>query len=382
MRTAGPLRVAHVVGAMNRAGVETWLMNVARRTKPEDVELTFVVHSSTPSDYDEEIRALGHRIAVLPNPHRPLRYVSGLYRLLRHTGTQFDAVHSHVGHFSAVPLVVAWGARVPVRVAHSHSDSRSAQRAAGAVRRAYFAIAAATIRAVSTVGLASSEEACRSLYRRDASPGGPFQVLPTGIDLDPFAVARGDLRAELGVDESTLILGHVARFTPVKNHGLLVAMAQQLAARQANVHLVFVGDGPLRTQVERNIEDAGASAIASFLGVREDIPALLSSFDLLLLPSHYEGVPIVLLEAQASGCPCLVSSRVGKAGDVVPELITRLDIEDAIADWVAIALSIASERPRGSRASDSLARMRASDYSIEVTVERLYALWSGGRGTQ
>lgn len=381
MTVRRPLRVAHVVGAMNRAGVETWLMNVARRTRPEDVELTFVVHSSTPSDYDDEIRALGHRVAVVPSPHRPAHYVRNLYRLLRRTGVEFDAVHSHVGHFSAVPLAVAWAARVPVRIAHSHSDNRSAQRTAGAVRRVYFATAAALIRATATVGLASSDGACRSLFRRDATVTGRFRVLPTGIDLDTFDAAP-DLRTELGLGESTLVLGHVARFTPVKNHGLVVEIAKELAAAGTDVHLVLVGEGPLRADVERAVHDAKASAIVSFLGVRADVPRLLSTFDLLLLPSRYEGVPIVLLEAQASGCPCLVSSGVGAAVDVVPGLITRLDIDEAPARWVAEALRIARDRARGPRAADALAHMRASAYNIDVTADRLLAVWSGGREGQ
>lgn len=374
-----PVRVAHVVGAMNRAGVETWLMNLARRTSPDAVEFTFVKHSPEVSDYDNEILALGHRIAINPNPRSPLSYALGLRRILRDGGGRFDAVHSHVGHFSALPLVVAWSARIPTRIAHSHSDSRSARKSASVLRRAYFAISSATIRLFSTVGLASSEGASESLFRRKPRPEGAFQVLPTGIDLTEFAGASTDVRAELGLAPDALLVGHIGRFVELKNHRLLVAMAQQWKATGADAHLILVGDGPLRAQVERDVEQTGVSGRVSFLGIRSDIPGLLSAFDVLVLPSHYEGVPVTLLEAQASGCPCLVSSAVGDAVDVVPGLISRLKIDDNVPEWASESVRLGRKELAPDDESRAMAIMRSSDYNIEVTLERLLRLWSVGR---
>lgn len=373
-----PIRVAHVVGAMNRAGVETWLMNVARNLSPDIVELTFVKHSSVASDYDDEILALGHRIAVAPTPRNPLAYAYRLRRLLRSGEGRFDAVHSHVGHFSALPLLVAWSAGVSTRIAHSHSDDRVAQKSAGIARRAYLAVSSTTIRWFSTVGLASSEGAAESLYRRKPQLNGAIQVLPTGIDLTGFPFAPTDIRAELGLSADTLLVGHVGRFVEVKNHRMLVALARCWNETGTNAHLVLVGEGPLRTHIEDEVRDCGLADRVSFLGLRADIPGLLAAFDILLLPSHFEGVPVTLLEAQASGCRSLVSTHVDEATDVVPGLISRLGIDDNAPEWANEAVRL-GRLPRSLKeASSALEMMRASDYNIDVTLERLQQLWSPG----
>lgn len=379
MSDTRPLRVAHIVGAMNRAGVETWLMNVARNVSPATVELTFVKHSSAASDYDDEILALGHRIAVNPHPRSPLFYASRLRRLLRGGDGKFDALHSHVGHFSALPLVVAWSAGVSIRIAHSHSDNRPAQRTASFARRAYFTVSSATIRRFSTIGLASNEGACESLFRRKPRTNGAFQVLPTGIDLSKFPHASTDIRAELGLRPRTLLVGHIGRFVEVKNHRMLIAIARHWNETSTDSHLILVGEGPLRTKVEQEVRQAGLAGRVSFLGVRSDIPGLLSAFDVLVLPSLYEGVPVTLLEAQASGCRCLVSTHVDDAVDVVPGMISRLDIDGNVAEWASEAVRLGREQRAPADRSRALDVMRRSHYNIEVTLERLQQLWSTGR---
>ncbi len=373
-----PLRVAHVVGAMNRAGVETWLMNVARRTDPQVVELTFVKHSPEPGHYDDEIRRLGHKTVVCAGTRRPLRYARTFRKLLEGPQGRFDAVHAHVGNFSALPLAVAWGARIPVRVAHSHSDSRYAQASASLPRRAYLAATRAVIRSAATLGLASSEEACLSLYRRGAVRGGKFQVMPTGIDLDPFTGPSAGLRTELALDEATLVVGHIGRFMPVKNHRFLVAIAAELKRLGCDARLVLVGEGPLRAQVEADVRAAGLADVVLFLGVREDVAQLFATFDVFLLPSLYEGVPITLLEAQASNCPCLISSRISEAVDVVPNLINRRPIEEAPSEWATACVRLGRQARTEAAAAAALRAMQTSEYNVKTSLRRLYRIWSGG----
>lgn len=370
------LRVVHVVGAMNRAGVETWLMNVARRLPPEKVEMVFVVHSAQPSDYDDEIRSLGHTIAVCAQPRSLVAYGLRLARVYLSKGRRADAVHAHVGSFSAVSLFVAWLCGVRIRIAHSHSDNRVEQRRASRLRRTYLAVTSLMLRAMSTSALASSAGACYSLFRRPPRPSGKYSVLPTGIDLETFVDVRGGLREELQIPDSARVIGHIGRFVPVKNHALLVAMGKVLAETDVDWRLLLVGAGPLRSATERDVRAAGLTERIRFLGTRSDIPEVLDACDMVILPSFYEGVPITLLEAQASGRPCVISSRVTTAADVVPELITRLDPEEHASVWATACLRALARPVDTATRAQALNVMRESDYNLDVTVRRLLDLWS------
>ncbi len=214
-----------VVGAMNRGGIETWLMDIARGLDPAEVELTFLEHVEEECHFDAEIRDLGHRVLVCRSPRSPLLYSVRLRRLLRDEGP-FDAIHSFVSTFSALPLSIAALAGVPVRVAHSQTDRRTVLARSGWVRRGYARAATAVLRRVMTVGIACTEEAALFLFRRGSTSDRRVRILPNGIDIARFEDAAPTLRAEIGLSHGTLLVGHVGRFDPVKNHPLLVEVAR------------------------------------------------------------------------------------------------------------------------------------------------------------
>jgi hypothetical protein len=130
------LRILHVLGGLNRGGVETWLLNVMRTIDRRRFEMHFLVHTAEPGAYDAAVRGLGGRIIPCPNPSSPWRYGRALRRVLREHG-RYDVVHSHVHHFSGHVLGVARSAGVPTRIAHSHTDSSLEDAEAGAGRRLY-----------------------------------------------------------------------------------------------------------------------------------------------------------------------------------------------------------------------------------------------------
>lgn len=367
-------RVLLVVGGMNRGGIETWLMDVARALDPADVELTFLEHTPEECHFDAEIRRLGHRVVVCPSPHSPLGYAVRLRRILRREGP-FDAIHSFVSTFSAVPLSVARAAGVPVRVAHSQTDRRSVIAGAGPARRAYARAASAVLVRAMTAGVACSEEASLFLFRRPPSTDPRIRVVPNGIDITRFREATGVLRTELGVPERTLLVGHVGRFVPVKNHPLLVDVARVWVERGDAVHLVLVGDGPDRTAIASRVTRAGLGRRVTLTGARDDIPEVMADLDVLVLPSHYEGAPITLVEAQASGVPCVVSAAVSTASDVVPGLLERMGPDADADDWARRVLEVAA-RPRPSREVAQQA-MAASPWALPEVLASLREVWSG-----
>ncbi|WP_377644192.1 glycosyltransferase [Oryzobacter terrae] len=369
-----PPSVLLVVGAMNRGGIESWLMNVARAVPPEEVRLTFLVHSDRPSDFDDEIRALGHHLAVCRLGRDPVGYAVRLARLMRSEGP-FDAVHAFVSTFSALPLTVARLVGVPVRIAHSQTDRRAVLATAGPARRAYSALASWGLRRSMTLGMACTVGASEFLFRRDPQDDPRIRVVPNAIDPRPFADAVGTLRADLMLPDDALVVGHVARFVPVKNQGFLVEVARRWAAQGDPVHLVLVGEGPDRPAVEATVAAAGLTGRVHLTGLRTDIPGVMADLDVLVLPSLWEGAPITLVEAQASGVPCVVSAEVTGATDVVPGLVTSMPTGAGADAWAAEVLA-AARRPGPSRA-DAQAVLVDSAWNLDVVVPVLRAAWSG-----
>ncbi|MGO9691541.1 MAG: glycosyltransferase [Syntrophobacteraceae bacterium] len=145
-----PIRVLHVVGGMNRAGTETWLMHLLRNIDREHYRMDFLVHAAQPFEYAEEIEALGARVIPCLHPTKPWRYARNFMRILKELGP-YEVVHSHVHHFTGLPLYLARRAGVPVRIAHSHSDTSRSDGKAGPARMAYLGLMKHLIRTNATV---------------------------------------------------------------------------------------------------------------------------------------------------------------------------------------------------------------------------------------
>lgn len=152
--------------------------------------------------------------------------------------------------------------------------------------------------------------------------GGRVTVLPNAIDAAAFAydaAGRDSLRRQWGFDADMVVIGHVGRFMPQKNHAFLLACFAQYHKRHANSRLLLVGGGELKEQVQRQAETLGIGGAVCMAGVRKDMRQVYSAMDIFALPSLYEGLPMVCLEAQANGLPCLMSDRVTAETAVTPE---------------------------------------------------------------
>ena len=243
-RKTRPIRILHVVGGMNRGGLETWLMHVLRNIDREQYRMDFLVHGNTPLPYDAEIREMGSRIIPCPHPSRPWRYDRHFTRAVRAFGP-YDIVHSHVHHFSGMVLRLARREGVLIRIAHSHNDTSPVDRRAGLPRRLYLRLMERWIARHATLGLACSPEAAVSLFGPRWGQDPTRRILYYGIDLTPFTIPadRAAVRRELGLPERSFVVGHVGRFFPQKNHEFLLEIGAELAQVEPDVRLLLVGDG-------------------------------------------------------------------------------------------------------------------------------------------
>ena len=387
--SAAPIPVLHVLGSLERGGVETWLLDLLHHLDWSHWRFDFCTLGPCCGRYAELARSRGSRVLACPlgeprNLERAGVFLRRLHRLLR--SGRYAVVHSHVHYFSAVVLSVARAAGVPVRVAHSH-NSRDGQPDTWP-RRLYRAASARLLAAASSWQLGCSVDAAEALFktshRTAARPGWrshpPVDVLHYGLrDSFHSKPAPGDgapaaLRLELGLGGAAAVIGHVGRFERQKNHEFLLNVAAWTVCLDPAIRWLLVGEGCRKAEIEERANRMGLGGVVHFCGRREDVPALMTqAMDAFVLPSRHEGLPLALLEAQAAGLPSLVSSRITREAAVVQGAVEFLPLEAGAAIWAQQALSVLK---RGRISRDIACRqMETGGFTAQRSLEGLLAIY-------
>lgn len=376
-----PIRILHIVGGMNTGGVETWLMHVLRHIDREKFQFDFLVHTTKPCFYDEEIRSFGCRIIPCMHPSRLWIYSQNFQHILKEYGP-YDVVHSHVHRFSGFPLMLARHVGVPIRIAHSHTDATLSDGAARLLRKLYLYIVGWLIRRHATIGLACSDLAAANLFGKDWKRDPRWQVLYCGIDLELFTQAADsmEVRREFGISSDAFVLGHTGRFVGLKNHVFLLDIFAEVVRREPKAYLLLVGDGPLQDNIKQKAQNLGLSDRVIFAGMRSDVPRLmLGIMDVFVFPSRYEGLPLVLIEAQAAGLPIVMSDVVSTEVIVVPELIRTLSLKDDVVTWAKVVVDSVKSRQFGSKSQQLIG---SSKFNITHCIAELLNMYSLGKKRQ
>ena len=306
---ANPIRVAHIMGKMVGGGVEQVVMNYYRHIDRAKVQFDFIVDSDSTLIPRDEIEALGGRIFTVSPYQHLARYQHELRDLFREEN--WKIVHSHINALSVFPLKVAKDVGVPVRIAHSHSASGKGEYLKNAAK----SLLKVWANKYPTHRFACSRFAGEWLF----GEGSSFDLVFNAIDLSDFSfnpTVRSEVRAELGFDESHLLIGHVGRFAAQKNHSFLIEAFSKFCLSNDNAILLLIGLGPDMDSVKKLASELGILDRVIFLGQRCDISRFYNAFDIFVLPSLYEGLGLVAIEAQAAGLPCILSDTVTREVDV------------------------------------------------------------------
>ena len=320
-----PIRVAQVMGKMLGGGVEAVVMNYYRHIDRSRVQFDFLVDSDSALVPREEIESLGGRVFEIPPYQHVFEYQRELLRLFQQEG--WKIVHSHINALSVFPLRAAKKAGVPVRIAHSHSASGKGEHTKNVLK----SVLKTQSNRYPTCRFACSRFAGDWLFGKAAD----YEVVYNAIDLDRFRfneVVRSQTRAILGLTSNQFAIGHVGRFTTQKNHAFLIDIFTEIAKRRDDAVLLLVGSGEAESSVKLLVDGRGLSDRVMFLGQRNDVNRLYQAFDVFVLPSLYEGLGIVGVEAQASGLPCLLSDAITREVDVTAKC-SFLPLSDS-AMWV------------------------------------------------
>ncbi|MCY9185464.1 MULTISPECIES: glycosyltransferase family 1 protein [Bacillus] len=353
-------RVLHVLSGMNRGGAETMVMNLYRKMDRSKVQFDFLTYRNDPCAYDEEILSLGGRLFYVPSigQSNPLTFVKNVRNTIKENGP-FSAVHAHTDFQTGFIALAARLAGVQVRVCHSHNTSW--KTGFNWKDRLQLMVFRRLILAYATELCACGEDAGRFLFGRSNMERKRVHLLPNGIDLDlfsPAGQAADDEKKARGIASDRLIIGHVARFHEVKNHAFLLKLAVHLKKRGVRFQMVLAGDGPLREQMGEEARRLNLLSDVLFLGTEEHIHELMRTFDVFVMPSLYEGLPVVLVEAQASGLPCIISDTITEKVDTGLGLVKRVSLSKPMDIWAeTIVRAAAAGRPKRELVKDTLAKL-------------------------
>lgn len=312
-----PIRVLHCVAGLGRGGYETFLMNVYRHIDRTKVQFDFLY--SFDGVFVEEIKGLGGRVYQIPfiTQKGPFVYHRAVQDFFKAHPGEYKIVHSHMDKFSGLILECAREAGVPVRIAHSHSTKNEGGLAFQLVKDYY----GKRVLPNCTEKMACSTAAYRWLFGREDAPF----VVQNGIDTEAFT--NRDNR-----DRNRFTVVNVARFTQPKNHGFLLDIFAELYRLDDTARLVLAGTGALLEPTRKKTKALGLEAAVTFLGDCNDVAQLLTTADVLCMPSLFEGLGISLVEAQAAGVPCVVSDRVPREADITGT-VTFLPLEASPRVW-------------------------------------------------
>jgi glycosyltransferase involved in cell wall biosynthesis len=360
---------------MDRGGIETWLMHILRNADRTRYQMDFLAYATQPCAYDEEIAALGSRLFHGPHIRQPRAYADNLRRVLRQQGP-YDVLHSHFHFHNGYVLKTAHACGVPVRIAHSHT----APKRPGLQefhKRIYQAQGRHWIWRHATHGLGISNTAAENLFGPQWHSDPRFRVLLYGFDFGTFQTLEDGavLKTRLGIPPERRVIGHVGRFVPLKNHAFIVRIFATLVASGTDAHLLLVGDGPLWDAIREQIAGLGLTDRSTLAGSQPETAPYFGAMDLLLIPSEYEGLGIVALEAQAAGVPVLASVAIPPEVGILPERIQRFDLKCGVEAWAERA---AAELRRGRQTGTAPAlALASSPFGIQRCLRDLARIYGG-----
>ncbi|TLU72540.1 glycosyltransferase [Lichenicoccus roseus] len=335
------IRILHSVGHLSRGGIENWLFQLIKRLDPERFEHHVMVWTREQEAFTAEFLAAGVRVHALPGHINPVRFAKQFRKLVKADGP-FEILHTHGTQFHGFVMLLASTASIRVRIAHSHTDIQPVLHHARLIYRAYAKIGHLAIRLLSTGGLAVSELAAVSMFGKDWRTDPRWRVLYCGVDLRSFSIAPDpSLRNELKIPARCRVIGHVGRFEIQKNHEFLIEVIAAACRLEPDIHFLLIGNGTLRDNCVERVRERGLDSHVTFITDCRTVPQyMVSAMDGFVLPSLYEGLGLVAVEAQAAGLACLLSDRVPSEASVVRGRATHLPLEVGAERWARALLSL------------------------------------------
>lgn len=374
------IRVCQVLHGIVGGGSEQVVLNYCSRMR--DIHFDLLYQYEPNPQILERFNEAGINCVQIPDKvHHPLKHLWTMFRIFRKG--KYDVVHSHLDWFmNSYVCFLAMLAGIKKRIAHHHQAYTAQEPVEGPktrlvslpnhlVKNFLCFLFRIPCKLFATHWLACGEAAAINGWGKSAVEKGKVTILPNAIDPERFRFnesARREIRAKYGIAEDDFVVGHVGRFYPQKNHEFLIDVFTELHKQRANSKLLLLGDGPLQEHIEQKVETLGLTESVIFAGLQKDPAPFYSAMDVFAFPSLWEGLGIVLLEAQYNGLPCVVSEAVPKEVEV-SNGITRVNLNTSTQEWAKVLLSRVEKRNHIECAK--------SQFDINETYPQLQTLYKG-----
>lgn len=302
-------KVLQIMNGAVAGGISTVILNYYQLMDRNKVHFDCAMPDVELGQNGFEFQKLGCKIIKIPlKSKHPILYWKVLKNILK--SGDYSAIHVNGNATSFFPLIIAKYMGVPIRIAHAHT----AMLPQSMLEKIKYYISRRITKYVATKIIACSKESAISIFGEDMFYSGKILLLKNAIDSQKFqfsAKIREDIRKKLNFNDK-IIIGCVGNLGPEKNHSFAIKVFLEIKKQKEKVHLVLIGDGELRKELETEVRNLNLEKDVSFLGRRTDINILLQGIDIFLMPSLYEGFSLAAVEAICSGLPIFFSENVQK----------------------------------------------------------------------
>lgn len=357
-------RILCVLGKINSGGVESIMCSYYRFLDKSQFQYDFIYEEGSAFDIPADLLEMGARAFKVSSVSNPIKYVKDVKRIIKKGN--YRIVHSNLNALSLFSLFAAKICGVKYRILHNHTTSSPVEK-----KRTFLKKLLRPFNLWFTnVPCACSDLASRWMYGNKKTDLGKVTILRNGVDTEKFAFSsdhRSEIRKEYNI-RNQKVIGHIGRFMTQKNHFFIIDIFEAYLQKDPTAILMLVGDGELFLKVQSYAKEKGIYDNIVFTGVRHDIEKLYSAFDIFILPSLYEGLPVVGMEACACGLPVVFSSEITREC-AVTDNVYFLPINDCSL-WVEkiSALAVADrESTKG--------HMSGHEYDIRICAKELEKLY-------
>lgn len=355
-------RLLCIVSSMDAGGAETFLMKVYRKLDKTKYQLDFCVSKKSSGYYDDEIRKLGGKIYyVVPKSKNALKNFFSIKKLVSEHQYQY-VLRTSQQSLAALDLLAAKLGGAKTLVYRSSNAGMNGGKLKKLINKIFHFLP----NTIANVKLAPSTEAAEYVFGKKNVEKNKVCILHNALDYDLYqydSKIRDSIRKKLKIDNK-FVIGHVGRFNIQKNHKFLLEVFNVIHKMEPNSCLLLIGEGELEKEIKADIKNLGLENSVKLLGIRKDIAELMLAMDVYLFPSFYEGMPNTIIEAQATGLKCVLSSTITKEADITGNL-TYVSLDKSAEEWADIVLNLAHYQRKNYKKE-----FEKSGYTIDSSVKQ------------
>lgn len=358
-------RILFISQYLNRGGTEAFMMSVYRGVDKSRFIVDFLLYSNQETDYSREVKADGNRVYQITCRKKSViawhRELNAFFK--EHFG-EYQVIHFCGNSLTSIaPIFYAYKYGVPIRIIHAHSAS-----ALGLHNKILHILKRKYAGSISTHHLACSIKASQWFFGNEKT-----DIIKNGIDTRLYSyntTVRTEIRNRLGITEQDVVIGHVGNFRPEKNHSCILDIYSEYHGMNPASKLMLVGTGPLMEDARIKAKSLGMEDCVMFLGERTDVADLMQAMDLFLMPSTFEGLPFVLIEAQCAGLPCVISDVISRDVCITDNVVYR-SLQENAGTWAQCIEQTLSNFTR----QDTSGTIDKAGYSVKDTIKYLEKIY-------